>query len=185
MAIGLGTVLLVCSCASTHSLVGSVRGSTYTSQQGGFSVDFPVSPEVGGRILTDSAQSVTFGDNWGSRVTYTGLPILDHSSMMTMLEKRGREKALSEFARREYGDLITVHYHPEAREGMVSFIYLRPASPKRAVAIFIHDRRLFLVETDMLPGVQLLAQSDEKSQIERDLWLEGRAMALAQTIEAK
>jgi hypothetical protein len=43
--------------------------------------------------------------------------------------------------------------------------------------------RLFLVETDMLPGVQLLAQSDEKSQIDRESWLEGRAMTLAQSID--
>ena len=185
MAISLGTGLLLCGCASTHRLVGSVHGSTYTSEQGGFSVAFPVSPEVGGRIRTDGAQSVTFCDNWGSRVTFTGLDILEHSSMMAMLEKQGREKALSEFARREYGDLLTIHYHPEAREGMISFIYLRPASPKTGVAIFIHGRKLFLVETDMLPGVQLLAQSDETSQLEREPWLEGRAMALAESIEVK
>jgi hypothetical protein len=185
VAIGLGTALLLCGCASTHRLVGSIHGSTYTSEQGGFSVAFPVSPEVGGRIRTDGAQSVTFCDNWGSRVTFTGLDILERSSMMTMLEKQGREKALSEFARREYGDLITVHYHPETREGMISFIYLRPASPKTGVAIFIHGRGLFMVETDMLPGVQLLAQSDEKSQLERDSWLESRAMALAESIEAR
>jgi hypothetical protein len=185
IAIALGTALLLCGCASTPRLIGSVQGSTYTSAQGGFSVPFPVSPEVAGRIRTDNAQSVTFGDNWGSRVTFTGLDILEHSSMMTMFEKQGREKALTEFARREYGDLTTVHYHPEARDGMISFIYLRPASPKTGVAIFIHGRRLFTVETDMLPGVQLLAQSDEKSQVERDTWLEGRAMALAQSIEAR
>jgi hypothetical protein len=148
-------------------------------------VALPVSPEVGGRVLNDSAQSVTFGDNWGSRITFTALDILEQSSMMTMLDKQGREKALTEFARREYGDLITVHYHPETREGMISFIYLRPASPKRAVAMFVHARKLFMVETDMLPGVQLLAQSDEKSQGERDTWLEGRAMALAQSIEIR
>jgi hypothetical protein len=185
MAISLGTALLLCGCASPHRLAGSVNGSTYTSAEGGFSVAFPVSPEVGGRILTDGAQSVTFGDNWGSRITFKERAILEHSSMMTMLEKQGREKALSEFARREYGDLIAVHYHPEAREGMISFVYLRPASPKTAVAIFLHERRLFLVETDLLPGVQLLAQGDEQSQLERESWLESRAVALAQSIEAR
>jgi len=185
MAIGLGAALLLCGCASTHRLVGSIHVSTYTSAQGGFSVAFPVSPEVGGRIRTDDTKSVTFCDNWGSRVTFTGLAILEHSSMMTMLDKQGREKALSEFARREYGAMTAIHYHPDVREGIISFIYLRPNSPKTAVAIFIHGHRLYYVETDLLPGVQLLAQNDEKSQLERETWLEGRALALAQSMEVK
>jgi hypothetical protein len=33
--------------------------------------------------------------------------------------------------------------------------------------------------------VQLLAQNDEKSQLDREAWLESRAMALAQSIEVK
>jgi hypothetical protein len=185
IAMGFGTALVLCGCASTHRLVGAVHGSTYTSAEGGFSVPFPVSPEVQGRIRSDSARSVTFCDNWGSRVTFSGRDILEHSAMTTMLQEQGREKALSEFARREYGDLITVHYHAEAREGMISFIYLRPVSPKTAVAIFLRGRRLFLVETDMLPGVQLLAQGDPQSLSERDSWLEGRAVALAQSIEVR
>jgi hypothetical protein len=185
MAISLGMAFLLCGCASSHRLAGSVHGPTYTSPEGGFSVDFPVSPEVGGRILTDGPQGVTFGDNWGSRITFKEQAILEHSSMMTMLEKQGREKALSEFARREYGNSITIHYHPEAREGMISFIYLRPVSPKTAVAIFLQGRRLFLIETDMLPGVQLLSQGDEQSQHERESWLESRAVALAQTLQVR
>jgi hypothetical protein len=179
----LGLALLLCGCASTHRVVGSVHASTYTSEQGGFSVPFPVSSDVGGRIRTDDAKSVTFCDNWGSRITFTGLAILEHSSMTTMLETQGREKALSEFARREYGDMSAIHYHADVREGTISFIYLRPNSPKTAVAIFTYGRRLYLVETDILPGVQLLAQNDEASQRERETWLEGRAVALAQTME--
>jgi hypothetical protein len=184
-AMWLGAALLLYGCATQQKLAGSVQGSTYTSAEGGFSVPFPVSAEVGGRIRNDSAQTVTFSDNWGSRITFSGLPISAHSSIVTMLEKDGREKALSEFAKRQYSDLITIHYHPEAREGLVSFIYLRPASPKTAVAIFIHGPRLFLVETDMLPGVQLLAQGDQKSVDDRESWLENRAVALAQSIQAK
>jgi hypothetical protein len=185
MAMGLGAVVAFCGCASTPSLAGSVQASTYTSAEGEFSVPFPVSVEVGGRIQSDSAQSVTFRDNWGSRVTFSGLPIAAHSSIMSMMATAGREKALTEFAKRQYSDLITVHYHPELRDGMVSFIYLRPASPKTAVAIFIYGSRLYVVETDMLPGVQLLAQNDLTSQHEREGWLEGRAMALAQSIEPR
>jgi hypothetical protein len=183
--LALGAGLVLCGCASTHRLAGSVKGSTYISTEGGFAVPFPVSPEVRGRVLSDSPQGVTFGDNWGSRITFQERAILEPSSMMTMLEKQGREKALTEFARREYGDMIAVNYHPEAREGMITFIYLRPASPKTAVAIFLHDRQLFMVETDMLPGVQLLAQSDEMSQGKREAWLEGRAVTLAESIEIR
>jgi hypothetical protein len=185
MAIWMGAAFLLCGCAAPQRLAGSVHNSTYNSAEGGFSVPFPVSAEVGGRIQNDGPQNVTFRDNWGSRITFSGLSITAHSSIMAMLEKDGREKALSEFAKRQYGDLITIHYHPEAREGMVTFIYLRPASPKTAVAIFIHGPRLFTVETDLLPGVQLLEQGDEKSQLDRESWLESRAMALAQSVEAR
>jgi hypothetical protein len=166
-------------------LAGSVHAATYTSAEGGFSVPFPVSPEVGGRIQNDTPQTVTFRDNWGSRVTFSGLAIAPGSSLMAVLAKSGREQALTDFAQRQYSDLITVHYHPELRDGTISFIYLRPASPETAVAIFIHDSRLFVAETDMLPGVQLLAQSDANSQHERETWLEGRALALAQSVEPR
>lgn len=184
---GVGAALLLCGCAAPRQqrLAGSIHGSTYTSAAGGFSVPFPVSTEVGGRVLTDGPQSVTFGDNWGSRITFSGQAIREQSPIMSMLKQQGREKALSEFAKREFGDLTAAHYHPETRGGTTSFIYLRPASPKTAVAIFIQGRRLFLVETDMLPGVQLLAQIDEKSQLEREAWLESRAVALAESIETR
>jgi hypothetical protein len=162
-----------------------VHNAAYISAQGGFAVPFPVSAEVGGRILSDSTQSVTFRDNWGSHITFSSQAILEHSPIMSMLEQQGREKALSEIARREFGDSITVHYHPDVRGGLISFIYLRPASPKTGVAIFMQGRRLFQAETDMLPGVELLAQSDEKSEHDRETWLEGRAVELAQSIEVK
>lgn len=185
MAMWLGAALLLCGCQTPQRLAGSVRNAAYTSAEGGFSVPFPVSPEVGGRVLTDGPQSVTFSDKWGSRITFKEQAISARSGMMAMLETQGREKALNEFARREYGDLITIHYHPDEREGMISFIYLRPASPKTAVAVFIHGGRLFLVETDLLPGVSVLAPSDERSERGREPWLESHAVALAQSIEAR
>ena len=57
----LGTALLLCGCATSHHLAGAVNGPDYTSAHGGFTVPFPVSPEVGGRVLKDTSQSVTFG----------------------------------------------------------------------------------------------------------------------------
>ena len=50
------------------------------------------------------------------------------------------------------------------------------------MAAFIQGRRIYVVETDLLPGVQMLAQGDERSQSEREEWLENRAVELAQTI---
>jgi hypothetical protein len=194
IAMWVGTALLLCGCVGEPHrskpppkvrLHGSVHGSIYTSAEGGFSVPFPVSAEVRGRILSDSAQTVTFVDDWGSHITFYGQAILDSSPMMPMLKKEGREKALSDFARHVYGDLITVHYHPEVRDGAISFIYLKPASRKTAVAVFVHGQRLYIVETDTLPGEELLAQSDEQSQLDREARLEGRALALAQSMNIK
>jgi hypothetical protein len=195
-AIWVGTALLLGGCYSPKKpprparpppvhLTGSVHGSIYSSAEGGFSVPFPVSADLNGRVMNDGPQNVTFTDNWGSHITFYGQAILEQSAMIPMLEKEGREKALGDFARHIYGDIITVHYHPEAREGTISFIYLRPATRKTAVAVFIRGHRLYLVETDTLPGEALLAQSDEKSQLERESKLEDRAVALARTMDVK
>jgi hypothetical protein len=181
----LGGALLLSGCATSHHLAGMVNGLNYTSAQGGFSVPFPVSAEVGGRVLADNPQSVTFADSWGARITFSSLPFNADSDMMKALETQGREKALSEFVRRDYGNLITIHYHPEACEGAISFIILRPTGPKSSVAAFIHGHRLYLAETVLLPGVQLLAQADEQSQREREDWLEKRAVELGQSLEVK
>jgi len=81
---------------------------------------------------------------------------------------------LSEFARRAYGDALTVHYHPDAREGMISFIYVRPAARKTAVAIFVHGHRLFSGGDRHAAGQELLAQSDVKSLLDRESKLEDR-----------
>jgi hypothetical protein len=105
--------------------------------------------------------------------------------MTSVMESQGRERALTEFAKRQYGNEIETHYHKDARDGVISFIFLRPVGESRGVAIFVHGTRVYEVETDMLPGVQLLAQSDAKSQSERMTWLEGRAVALAQSMDVK
>jgi len=181
----LGAALLLCGCATSPHLAGSVSGPEYTSARGGFSVPFPVSADHQGRVLTDAPQSVTFGDNWGARITFSSLPFEARSSMMRVLETQGREKALSEFARRQYGNLITIHYHPEAWEGAISFFILGSAGPKTGVAAFLHGRRLYLVETDLQPGVQFLAQSDEESQRDWGTWLEKRAVELAQSLQVQ
>lgn len=181
----LGAALVLSGCATPQRFSGTISGPTYTSSQGGFSVPFPVSPEVGGRVVSDDPESVTFHDNWGSRITFSSVPFKSQSSMMSILQSQGRERALTEFAQRQYGGDIVTHYHPDARDGVISFIYVRPISPGSGVAMFVHGGRVYLVETDMLPGVQLLAQNDERSQLDRMVWLEGRAVGLAQTMDVK
>jgi hypothetical protein len=101
------------------------------------------------------------------------------------MESQGRERALTEFAKRQYGNDIEAHFHKEARDGVLSFIFTRPVGEPRGVAQFVHGTRVYEVETDMLPGVQLLAQSDAKSKADRMTWLEDRAVALAQSMDVK
>jgi hypothetical protein len=177
--------LVAWGCATTPHLSGSIRGSSYFSSQGDFSVQFPVSAEVGGRIVTDSPDSVTFHDNWGSRITFSSHSFNAQSSMMSVLKSQGPQQALTDFAKTIYDSDTVFHFHPKAREGTISFIFLRPIGPKTGVAMFVHGDRIFAVETDMLPGVQLLAQNDEQSRSDRDVWLENRAVALAQSMDVK
>jgi hypothetical protein len=194
IATWVGTALLLGGCVGTRPhphrfptvhLHGSVEGYSYTSAEGGFSVPFPVSGELDGRILSDSALSVTFTDNWGRRITFAGEPILEHSPMMEMVQAQGREKALTEFAKRQFRDLGDIHYHTNVCEGAVSFVYTRPVSHKAAVAMFIHGGRLFEAETILWPGVPVLGPGDEKSQLEQETWLENWAVSLAQTMVPK
>jgi hypothetical protein len=136
-------------------------------------------------VISDGPDSVTFHDNWGSRITFSSAPFKPQSPLTTAPQSEGREGALTEFAKRQYGDDIVVHYHPDTLDGTISLIFVRPVSPKTGVAMFVHGSRVYGVETDMLPGVQLLAQNDDKSQFDRLVWLEGRAVTLAQTMDVK
>ena len=181
----LGATLLLSACVSEPSLSGTLRNGTYKSAAGKFSVPAPVSPEVGGRVKSDGPQSVTFTDNWGNRITFSSFAFNGQSSMEVVLKTEGREKALEGFMRREYGDSAKVHYHPSARNGTASLGYLRPVGPRTGVAAFISGLRVYVVETDLLPGVQMLAQGDERAQADYGDWLEGRAVELAQSIEVE
>ena len=178
----LGVALLLTACVTEPSLSGTLRNGTYKSAEGQFSVSVPVSPEVGGRVKSDSPQSVTFIDNWGNRITFSSFAFNAQSSMETVLKTEGREKALDGFMRRQYGDLAQIHYRPAVRDGTVSLVYLRPIGPRTGVAAFISGHRVYVAETDLLPGVQMLAQGDERAQTGYGEWLENRAVELAQTI---
>jgi hypothetical protein len=53
------------------------------------------------------------------------------------------------------------------------------------VAAFIHQKRVYFVETDLLPGVQVLSSSDPATQDSLDQWLENHAVELLRTMEIK
>jgi hypothetical protein len=186
--------LLWCGCvgprgASPHEasphLVGRISGNSYTSSWGHFSVPFPVSPEVGGRIIRDDSQSVTFHDNWGSKISFYSKSFNVQSPLMSVPQSEGRAKALETFMKDIYGNSIVPHYHPDVLDGTISFIYLKPVGPKTGVAAFINRNRVYLVETDLLPGVQMLSKEDDESQQAREEWLENRAVELLQSIEIR
>jgi hypothetical protein len=185
LLLGASIMLALAGCATPQRISGSISGPTYTSSQGGFSVPIPVSAEVGGRVLIDGPETVTFHDNWGSRITFSSIPFNAQSSMTSALKSQGREVALTELAKRQYGTDINTHYHPGTRDGTISFIFVRPVGPRTGAAMFVGGGRVYIVETDMLPGVQLLAQSDDQSQADRLIWLEGRAVTLAETMNVK
>jgi hypothetical protein len=56
---------------------------------------------------------------------------------------------------------------------------------KTGVATFIHQNRVYLVETDLVPGVEWVSKNDEQSRQAREVWLENRAVELLQSIEIK
>ena len=186
--------MFCCGCAGIHNsdprdssphLVGRVSGNSYTSPQGHFTVSFPVSREVGGRILRDDAQSVTFYDNWGSRISFYSKPFNSQSPLMSPPQSEARAKALETFMQDIYGNSIVPHYHSDILDGTITFIQLKPVGPKAGVATCIRQNRVYLVETDLLPGVELLSRDDESSQQAREVWLENRAMELLQSMEIK
>jgi hypothetical protein len=181
--------LLWCGCAGPHEIrpyvSGRIVGRSYISPEGHFSVPFPLSAEVGGRILRDDAQSVTFHDNWGSKISFYSRSFTAQSPLMTIPQSQERGKALETFMKDIYGDSIVTHYHPDVRDGTISFIFLKPVGPKTGVAAFIYEQRVYMVETDLLPGVQLLSKTDDSSQQALDDWLENRAVELLRSIEIK
>ncbi len=181
---------LFCGCAGPHNarphLVGRISGNSYTSPQGHFSVPFPVIPELGGRVIRDNAQSVTFHDDRGGRISFYSRPIAARSPMMSVLQTNGQEKALATLTTDIYGNSIVPHYHPDVRDGTISFVYFQPARPtKTGVAAFINQQRVYLVETDLLPGVQALSSNDQATQDAQDEWLENHAVELLRTMDIK
>jgi hypothetical protein len=168
-----------------YHMAGHFVGNIYESPRGNFSVPMPVSREVEGRVVFDDAESVLFRDSWGSRIAFSSGKIFANSPMMTILQTQGRDKALEAYLTHRYGAMMTFHYHADILDGVTSAIYVKPVGPKTGVAAFIHGNRIFLVETDLVPGVGVLAGNDEASQDAHDVWLENRAVELLGTMQVR
>jgi len=167
----------------TPRLVGRVSGNVYISAHGGFAVTFPVSREYGGHPAADDEQGVTFRDRLGNRISFSSREFAPESQMMAVMRTKGRDQALEILVKDIYGDGITPHYHAELRGGMLSFIYLKPLATRTGVAAFVHQNRVFVVETDLPPGVEFLSKQDDEGAL--DERLERNAVALAQSIELR
>jgi hypothetical protein len=164
-------------------LVGRVSGRTYYSAHGGFAVTFPVSLEYGGRITHDDAQSVTFGDRMANRISFFSKEFSDQSPMKSTLRKEGAEKALEILVKDIYGTGMTTHYHADARGGTLSFIFVKPLATKTGVAAMVFQNRVYLVETDLPPGVQFLSKQDDEGALDEKL--ENYAVDLLRSVEIR
>jgi hypothetical protein len=186
--------LFWCGCVSQRNatphpaaphLVGRISGNSYTSSEGHFTVPFPVSAEQHGRVIRDDAQSVTFYDDWGNKISFYSKPISPRSPLITPPQSEARGKALETLMRDIYGNAIVTHYHPEVLDGTLSFIFPRLVGPKTGVATFVARQRVYLVETDYLPGMQLLSNNDEAADQAQNRWLENRATDLLRSMETR
>ena len=177
-------------------IAGKVVGETYTSAQQDYSVPFPVDPGMGGRVVGDSTNDndngVTFQDDLGSRVSFYALPFDVNSDWAKSLQIEGREKPLNWFLGKLYGSSITIHYHPEIRDGTSSFLFVKNEPDRKdpmvkaSAAAFIRGNRIYIAETDLPTATTILwkNQPDESEQ-KHDEWLENRAVELVQTIQIK
>lgn len=164
----------------TPRLMGRVSGDTYVSARGKFAVVFPVSRDYGGRISHDDEESVTFTDRLANRISFYSKQFTSLSPMAAALQKEGVEKALTTFLKDNYGGTFTTHFH-QARGGIVSFVLVKPLSTRTGVATMVHQNRIYLVETDLPPGVQFLSKQDDMSAL--DDKLEAYAVNLLQSLE--
>lgn len=171
-------VLFCGGCASTK-LAGTFDGRTYTSPKKDYSVLIPVT-DMGGHIAGDDERGVTFRDDMGMRVSFYSLQIADGSQMMSSLQTARRQKALEQFLKLLYHGVSSMNYHPNIKGGTISFIFSKDQGNKTSAAAFIHANRIYIVEFDLPAATKALWQGTEQEQ---NLWLEKRAVKLAQTIQ--
>jgi len=95
------------------------------------------------------------------------------------------KKTLDWVLRKFYASSITIHYHPDIRDGTSSFLFTKTEpnrTVKAGVAVFIQGNRTYIVETDLADVTKALWRGTMEEQ---DQWLEKRALELVQTIQIK
>ena len=162
-------------------LAGTFDGRVYTSPQRDYSVPIPVTT-CGGRVVGDDERGVTFRDDMGMRVSFYSMQFEPGSKMMSALQTGGHRGALEQYVNMLYRGIEVRNYHPDIREGTVSFVFLKNGATKTSGAAFIHASRVYLVEFDLPDVTDHLWRGTKQEQT---LWLEERALKLAQTIRTK
>ena len=174
-------LLMLCSLAlavvstSAAQLLGLMDGETYVSPTGQFRVRAPVLPELGG-VITDSANVVTFQDNFGVHVSIACFEL--DATQRWEFDTRGQrdyllyfltDLVMANFEARFPGSRVeSARYMPELLEGaLIGYVLLpggsefeahnrvlngAPAEPivaKRGTLIFVRHRHVYAISTEL------------------------------------
>ncbi len=170
-------LMLVCCplLVMAAPLVGRMEDETYVSPTGQFRVRSPVLPELGG-IISDTANVVTFQDNYGTHVSIACFEF--DATQRWEFETRSRrdyllyffnEFVMANFIARFPGSTIqSARYLPEVQEGaLIGYSLLPggsefeqvnrvlggppldPVTAKRGTLLFVHDRRIYAITIEL------------------------------------
>jgi hypothetical protein len=171
----LSSLVLAAASAVAAPLRGLMDGETYVSPTGQFRVRAPVLPELGGEI-TDSANVVTFQDNYGTHVSIACFEL--DATQRWEYDTRGQRDYLlffltdilmANFETRFPGSRIeSARYLPELLDGaLIGYVLLpggsefedhnrvldaAPATPvvaKRGTLIFVRHRHIYAISTEL------------------------------------
>lgn len=178
----LASAAFIIGCLSKPTL-GEVNNTTYTSKRGEFTVPFPYSSSIGGRVAGDDENGVTFKSNMAGAIScFYVLPINKDPELEKLLQTNKKETLME--ATKKFYSVSNVHYHPEVKNGAVSFVFFKEASKRYCgTAIFLSDRNIFIVETEPALAMELLGGWEKKKREEIDPILEKQALELLATIQ--
>lgn len=166
----------LCSC--TH-LVGTVHDSSYTGARGDYSVPFPVLADMGGNVVGDDVNGVTFRDDFGSRVSVYSYVLPRSPAEEERVRIEGADALMALYIRKMFR-VESWHSHPEVRKGAISFAITKN-NTRCGVAIFAHGLHIYTVENDLPTVTQFLMHSQNLES--KDAWLESRALKVLQSIQ--
>lgn len=176
----LGLLLPLLASAQETRLHGRWDGTTYHSAGGGFSIVSPVLPELGGRVA-DTENVVTFDDAFNLHLGIASFPL--DLTQRWELDTRGRRDylafffsnfVLTDFVSRTPGTSVeSMRWLPDLQGGALAVFALMPggsyfedknavidaATPralpvaKRGNLLFVRDRRLFVITTELAERV--------------------------------